>query len=60
MVRPRLSSSTPNFSQNLEVEQQIRIFEISKWRIANISMLELMHQEQIKSSTAWKIEIHNS
>jgi hypothetical protein len=29
-----------------------------KSRIANVSMLELMHQEQTNSSIAWKIDIH--
>jgi hypothetical protein len=32
--------------QNLEVEKKICIFGIAKSRIANVSMLELMHQEQ--------------
>jgi hypothetical protein len=47
-------------SQNLKVEQQIRIFGITISRITNIYMLELMHQEQTNSSIAWKIGIHNS
>jgi hypothetical protein len=53
------SSSNPNFS-NVEVDQQILIFEISKSRITNVSMLEVMHHEQTNSKVAWKIEIHNS
>jgi hypothetical protein len=30
-----------------------------KSRITNVSMLELMPQEQTNSSIAWKSEIHN-
>jgi hypothetical protein len=32
--------------QTLEIEQQIRIFGITKPRIANVSMLEFMQEEQ--------------
>jgi hypothetical protein len=39
-------------SQNLEVEQQIRIFGITISRIINVFMLELMHEEQTYSSIA--------
>ncbi len=36
----------------------MHIFGITKTRITNVSMLELMRQQQIDSSIAWKI--HNS
>jgi hypothetical protein len=33
-------------AQNLEVEQLIRIFAFTKSKITNVSLRELMHQEQ--------------
>jgi hypothetical protein len=33
-------------SQNLEAEQQILVYGITKSRIVDVFMLELMHQEQ--------------
>ncbi len=47
-------------SQNLEVEQRIWVFGITKYRVTNGPMLELVHQGQANASIAWKIEIHNS
>jgi hypothetical protein len=39
-------------SENQEVEQQIWTFKITKSRIPDASMLELMHQKQTNSSVA--------
>ncbi len=54
---------TPSY-QIPQIEKQIRVLElqiaITKSRLTNFSVLELIHQEQTNSSIAWKIEIHNS
>jgi hypothetical protein len=43
---------------NVEVEQQIWIFEIFKSRNTNVFTLDVMHQGQTNSSIAGKIEFH--
>jgi hypothetical protein len=40
-------------SQNLDVEQQIWIFIVTKSRFTNVSIPDLMHQEHTNSSIAW-------
>jgi hypothetical protein len=61
VVCPQLSSSNPT-SQNLKVEEQVRILGIKKSRITTISVLKLMHQQQQTNSSnaKTKVEIHNS
>ncbi len=54
-----LSSFNPNFLKHRN-GATISDITITNWRITNVSQLELMHQEQPKSSIAWDIEIHNS
>ncbi len=62
VVRPRLSRPNHPTSLNLEVEleQHIWFFGITKSTITNVSMLELVHQAQTISAIACKIEIHNA
>jgi hypothetical protein len=62
VVRPGLSSSNLNFSnpRSSQVEQQNRIFATTKSRITNVSVLELMHEDQTNTSIACEIEIRNS